>query len=117
MPRNQSKSAPSQRKKQEANSSDDNCRGDSLGEDRQFTTGSAKKRPDNEEDIDRHVRQNEKRDEGDLAFPFKIESADIRASRTNPVATAVNDQEKDRQPGRDDERFAPLNAHVVQPKP
>ena len=106
-----------QRKKQKANSRDDNCRSDALGKDRQFTIGPAKKRPDNEEEIDRHVRQNKKRDEGDLAFPFKINCTDVRAPRSNPVATAVNGQEKDRQSGRDDERFAPLNAHVVQPKP
>src|SRR5436309_414742 len=103
-----------QRKKQEANSSDDNRRCDALGEDRQFALCPTKKWRDNEEQIDGHVGENEKRDEGDLAFPFKIECADVRASRTDPVATAVNDQEKDRQSGRDDERFAPFNAHVVQ---
>ena len=103
-----------QRKEQEANSSDDYCHRDSFRQDRQLAICPTKKWRDNEEQIDGHVGENEKRDEGDLAFPFKIECADVRASRTDPVATAVNDQEKDRQSGRDDERFAPFNAHVVQ---
>jgi len=103
-----------QRKEQEANSSDDYCHRDSFRQDRQLAICPTKKWRDNEEQIDGHVGENEKRDEGDLALPFKIECADVRASRTDPVATAVNDQEKDRQSGRDDERFAPFNAHVVQ---
>ena len=103
-----------QRKKQEADSSDYNCHRDALGEDRQLATCPTKKWRDNEEQIDGHVGENEKRNEGDLAFPFKIECADVRASRTDPVATAVNDQEKDRQSDGDDERFAPFNAHVLQ---
>lgn len=90
------KSEP-QRKKQKANSRRQNRRRDSLGEDRQLTIRSAKKRRGDKEEIDRHVRQNEKRHERDCSFPFKINSWDVCAARGDPVASAVNDQEQDRQ--------------------
>ena len=76
-----------------------------------------KKWRDRKEKIDRQVGQNEEWHKWDLAFPFKIKRADVRATRCDPVASAVNNQEQDRQSDRDGERLATFNAHVVQPKP
>src|SRR5215217_5870523 len=107
----------SQRKKQETNSSDDNRGRDSFAENGQFAISPTKKWRDNKEKIDRHVGQNEEWHERDLAFPFKIRGADVRAMRRDPVATAVNDQEQDGQSCRDDERLAMFSAHGVRRKP
>ena len=78
---------------------------------------AAKKRRDNKEKIDRHVGQNEKRHERNLAFPFEVKRADILAMGGDPIATAINDQEQDGQPDRDDQGFATFNSHGVQRKP
>src|SRR6202011_5468034 len=105
-----------QRQDQKASSRDEDRRRDSLRQNRQLALASAKKRRDEKEKIDRHIRQNEKRHERNRAFPVEIECPTTRAMRRDPVATAVNDQEQDRQSSRDCERFAPVNAHVVQPR-
>jgi hypothetical protein len=44
--------------------------------------------------VDREVRQDKKRHEGDGAFPGEIEDADIVAVRRDPKAPAVNHEEK-----------------------
>ena len=44
--------------------------------------------------VDREVRQDKKRHEGDGAFPSEIEDADIMAVRRDPKAPAVNPKEK-----------------------
>ncbi len=46
------------------------------------------------EKIDREIRQNEKRNERDLAFPFKIKNADIASARGDPEAAAVDKEEE-----------------------
>ena len=105
-----------QRKKQETNSSDDNRCRNSFSEDGQLAIGATKKWRNNKEKIDRHVRQNEQRQKGNLAFPLEIKGADVGAVRSDPVATAVNEQEQDGQSGRDDECLATFNAHSVRGK-
>lgn len=81
---------------QETNSCEDDCRGYSLREGRQLAISSAKKRRANKEEVDRHVRQNEKRHERYRALPFEIERANVCPPRGDPVAAAVNDQEQSR---------------------
>jgi hypothetical protein len=44
--------------------------------------------------VEREVRQDKKRHEGDGAFPGEIEDADITAVRRDPKAPAVNHEEK-----------------------
>ena len=104
-------------KKEETNPGYDNCCRDSFREDEQFAIGPTKKWRDDKEEIDRHVRQNKKRNERNLVFPFKIKRADVGTTGCDPVATAVNDQEQDRQSGRDNERLTTFKAHGVRPKP
>ena len=43
----------------------------------------------------------------------EVKRADVGATRCDPVATAVNNQEQDGQSGRDDERLTTFNAHDV----
>ena len=48
-----------------------------------------------EEEVDRHVGENHERNEWDTTLPLKIERADLTALSSDPIATAVNDQEQD----------------------
>ena len=106
-----------QREKQETSSGDNDRSPNAFGQDRQFAIGSAKKRRDDEEEIDRHIGQDEKRHERKRVFPFEIKRADIRTPRADPVATAVDDQEQDRQCDRNGESFSEFRSHVSRLRP
>ena len=66
-----------QREKQKTNACNENCGDDSPRKNPQLLLGSTKKWSRDEEEVDRHVRENHERNEWDRALPFKIERADI----------------------------------------
>src|SRR5690349_17905978 len=70
----------------------------------QFGFVREKKRRQDKKEVDRQIRQNQGRHEGDGTFPFEIENAHIAPVRRNPETTAVNDQEEKRKSGRDNQR-------------
>src|SRR5438874_13525281 len=112
-----SRKCEAQREKQKTKPSDNDRGRDSLRQDRQFAAGPAEKRRCHKKQVDRHVGQNEKWDEWNAAFPFEIKRSDVRTLRRDPVASAVDDQEQDRQAARYRERFAPFNGHVERLRP
>src|SRR5438132_14422299 len=101
------------REKQKAKASDENCGYDPPRKDSQLLVRSTKERGCDEEEVDRHVGENHERNEWDGALPLKIKRADLTALPSNPIATDVNDQEKDRQFGRNRERFKPRYVHAM----
>src|SRR5206468_7979569 len=102
-----------QREKQKAKSGNENCGYDPPRKDSQLLVRSTKERGRDEEEINRHVGKNHERNEWDGALPLKIKRADLTALPSDPIATDVNDQEKDRQSGRNRERFKARNVHAI----
>src|SRR5207249_1815103 len=102
-----------QRKKQKANARDEDCGYDPPRKDSQFLIRSTQERRRDEEEVDRHVRENHERNERDGALPLKIKRADLAALPSDPIATAVNDQKQDRQSCRNRERFKTRGAHAM----
>src|SRR4030081_203722 len=89
-----------QREKQKAKAGNKNCGYDTPRKDSQLLVRSTKERSRDEEEVYRHVGQNHERNERDGALPLKIKRADLIALPRDPIATAVNDQEQDRQSRR-----------------
>src|SRR6266404_1329658 len=102
-----------QRKKQKAKASNENCGYDPPRKDSQLFVRSTKKRGCDEEEINRHVRENHERNEWDGALPLKTKRVDVTALPGDPVATAVDDQKQDRQSRRNRERFKARDAHAM----
>src|SRR5579864_9351663 len=73
-----------------ANSGNDDCCGGSFGENRQLSIGPAKKRRGDEEEIDRHIGQDEERHERDRDLPPKEKCANVRTTCGDPIAATVN---------------------------
>src|SRR4029077_5997674 len=102
-----------QREKQQANTGNENCGYDPPRKYPQFLVRSTKERGRDEEEVDRHVGENHERNEWDGALPLKIERPDLTALPSDPIATAVNDQKRDRQSRRNRERFKARDVHAV----
>src|SRR5437773_11840126 len=102
-----------QRKKKKAKAGNENCGDDPPRKDSQLFVRSTNNRGCDEEDVDRHVGKNHERNEWDGALPLKIKRADLTALPSDPIATDVNDQEKDRQSGRNRERFKARDVHAM----
>jgi hypothetical protein len=85
-----------QRKKQKAKASNEDRGYDPPRKDSQLFVRSTNKRGCDEEEINRHVRENHERNEWEGALPLKIERTDMTALPSDPIATAVNHQEQDR---------------------
>src|SRR5437588_1323475 len=102
-----------QREKQKAKAGNKNCAYDPPRKDPQLLIRSTNKRGCDEEQINRHVRQNHERNEWDGALPLKIKRADLTALPSDPIATAVNHQEQDRQSRRNRERFKARDVHAM----
>jgi len=102
-----------QRKKQKAETGNENCGDDPPRKDPQLLVRSTKERGRDEEEVDRHVRENHERNEWDGALPLKIKRADLTTLPRDPVATAVNDQKQDRQTCRNRERFKARDVHAM----
>jgi hypothetical protein len=99
--------------KQKAKATNENCGHDSSRKDSQLFVGSTKKRGCDEEEINRHVRENHERNEWDGALPLKIKRADLTALPSDPIAAAVNNQEQNRQSRRNRERFKSREVHAM----
>jgi hypothetical protein len=102
-----------QREEQKAKASNENCGYDPPRKDSQFLVRSTKERGCDEEEVDRHVGENHERNEWDGTLPLKIKRADLTALPSDPVATAVNHQEQDRQSRRNRERFKAGDVHAM----
>src|SRR5882724_5533407 len=99
--------------KQKAKASNENCGYDPPRKDSQLFVRWAKKWGCDEEEINRHVRENHERNEWDGALPLKIKRADLTALPSDPIAAAVNNQEQDRQSRRNRERFKSRDVHAM----
>ena len=82
------------REKQKTQSRDNDRGNHTPRKNPEFLIRPANKWRSDKEKIDRQVGKYEQRNERNGAFPLKIEHADVCALRRDPVATAVNNQEK-----------------------
>jgi|SRR5450432_140823 len=98
-----------QRNQQKEKPRDENRRGYAPREDSELAFCPEEKWRGDKEEIDREVGKNHERNKWNSAFPSEVEDADITASRGDPDAAAVNEQEEDRQSGRGDERLTARN--------
>jgi hypothetical protein len=98
-----SRKSETERKGEEANTGERDRGRHAPPIDSQASLTPKKKRRRDKKEVDREVRQDERRHEGDGAFPGEIEDADIMAVRRDPKAAPVNHEEKQRQPARDGE--------------
>jgi hypothetical protein len=72
----------------------------------QFAPTATQKRRGDVEEINRHVGNDEDRDEGDDSFPLIVPGPDVREMRREPVDRSKDNQEANRQSHRGDERGA-----------
>ena len=103
--------------KQKAKASNENCGYDPPRKDSQLFVRSTNKRGCDEEEINRHVRENHESNEWDGVLPLEIKRADLTALSRDPIATAVNHQEQDRQSRRNRERFMAGDVHAMAKAP
>ena len=83
-----------QGKQKEANARHDDCKGDAPGERIQFSPGLAEERSADVKEVDRHVGDDHHRDKRDVLLEGVIPAADMQSMGSDPVASAVNDNEK-----------------------
>jgi hypothetical protein len=102
-----------QRKKQKAKACNENCGYDPPRKDSQLLVRSTKERRRDEEEVDRHVGKNHEGNEWNGALPLEIKRTDFTALSRDPIATAVNDQEQDRQSRRNRECLEARDAHAM----
>src|SRR5207245_7705332 len=102
-----------QGKKKKAKAGNKNCGDDPSRKDSQLLIRMTKERGRDEEKVDRHVGKNHERNEWDGALPLKIKRANLTALPSDPIASAVNDEEQDRQSRRNRERFKARDVHAM----